>query len=361
MTPTSRSRRFALLAALLAGAGAACESLTTPEHASQRVSLVFLLESTAVDTTNLATGDTLDFVALAFTEPDSVLSLPKSQTWSSATDDTLRLLAPASAGRFVARRVGGDTVRVEAVVHTDVAGDVLLRGSARLTVRRELFFGEFVPEPPYRFGDLIAVTAPPEQRFSPGSQLVLEPDPAVMAVPRVPALTVGALGDSVLVLIVPAGFRSDTARLSSIQLDGRELRTRRSFFRASNDNDLDGLEFNDDSANASALAIPDTLLLSIHGAAADFPDAIDQDLFTFTLENPATLTFRLFWNVPSNLDFEIYYVDALGLRQDVHLANSLSTSGEEATVSLEARLQYFLRVYPEGTYVGPTTYIFLIE
>lgn len=356
-----RRRWLAGIPLLCSGMLAGCDALTTPEQASENLFLVIQLGA-GVDTANLTTGDTLDYVAFVASDVGSPGALPKSQSWTSS-QSAVRAVGGVTVGeRFVASRVASDTVRVEAVVATSAAGDVLLRGQAPVRVRTDRFFGQFVPSPPWRFLDIVAVVAPPEQRFNTNSQILFAPDAATFApsVTSVPGLIFERPNDSTIVLVVPAGFRSDSVQLTNLRPDGRSLASRRVVDRTSNDNDLDEPEPSDTIAQADSIPIPfDGDVFSIHGSAADLA-TVDRDFFTFTLTAPATVTFTLIWNVPSNLDFEVFYVDPILGKRTETTARNPSTSAEQATVDLVAGRKYYLRVFA-AEFVGPTTYLLVAQ
>lgn len=361
---TRQRRLTAILVVWLSGVLTGCDALTTPEQASENLFLVIQLGA-GVDTANLITGDTLDYIAFVASDVGSPGALPKSQSWTSSQSAVRAVGGVAVGERFVASRVASDTVRVEAVVATSVAGDVLLRGQAPVRVRTERFFGQFVPSPPWRFLDVVAVLAPPEQHFNASSQILFAPDPLTANVTAVPGIIFDRPNDSTIAVLVPAGFESEQVQLTNLRPDGRSLISRRVVDRVGNDNDLDAAEPNDTTFTATAVPIPlpgavfPNNVFSIHGDANDLATA-DQDYFTFTPETDITLTVSLLWNVPSNLDFEIFFFDIVGLRNNVVSARSTSTSFEQATADLVAGRDYFLRIFATSL-AAPTTYILVAE
>jgi hypothetical protein len=351
---------------LALAATAACDTLTTPEKRVVEYSVSIEPRPSVRDhPDSVTTGDTLRYL-VSVTSPDDPQFRIVSVGWSSGNDSLLRFVAATGTsgtqGIFFVRRTTGDAgVDVRAELVLNAAGQTFrLVGRDTLVVRRERFFGAFLPRT-VGFLDPLLVTAPPEQRFGTGSLVLFRPDSAVTTVNAVPAIPLLLRPDTMIVL-VPAGIVREPSPVAVTDVaGGRTVLSRTSLQRAAGDEDLDPLEPNDDVPAATRIAVPDTFALSLHGAAADVPNGTDRDLFTFSLPNPATLRFTLAWNVPSNLDFEIFTLDPLtGLRQTVVRAQSLSTSREETTATLEARLTYYLEIYP-ATYVGPTTYVLVIQ
>lgn len=352
MTPNPGSQAAAALAVLLLASALACDSLTTPEERTARLQLLLQVEG-AVDTANIQTGDTLDLVARVVTETDTVP--PKSQMWASASNDTLEVLA-ADAGRFRARRVGRDTAFVEAIVDTEFAGDVTLRGAVPVTIRGELFLGSVAPTT-VRFRDAIRVDAPAGQRFSDTTGILFTPDREASDLNFIPGFVRTPIDSASLTALVPAGFDSGRITLTGIASDGRTLDSQVTVTRLDTDTDRDGFENNDTEASAAEISVP----LGESVASIDREVETDVDFFKFVPSSSRSWTITLNWNVPSNLDFEVYHYDLLLVRVTDLNGDGTDTSGESGTTpTLQAGVTHFLRVYAADL-VAPTTYLLTIE
>lgn len=359
--------RRALVAVAFFVGPVACDSLTTPEEHRQSFQLLIGFEPTSADTTNIRTGDTLDLQVMVVTmgsEPNT--APPKSQTWASASNDTVRVLSE-TAGRFRASRVGRDTILVEAVVQTEAAGDQILRGARALTVTGELFHGSFNPTV-VLFGDTIKIDAPTElgqaQWFSANTQVNFTPDRDSTDLLVIPGFVISRTDSSSLRALVPAGIASGRITLTEIAPDGRQLDSDELLSRHSSDDDLDVSEPNNSEGDAKPIAVPlpDTLL-SVHRDT-------DEDYFEFSPSASGAFTITLTWNVPANLDFELYHFEAcnpldltcIGEEKETDSrAQSQDDRGEQATTTLDAGEEYFLRVYAAESLVAPTTYLLTIE
>lgn len=363
-----RSRRATHMLTVALTTLAGCADLTTPEKRTVDYQVFVVLDGPASsrDTVGaITTGDILQYRILVLSE--DALFLPQSEAWTSSDTAVLKPINP-DRGDFLARAVDAtklDTVRVVAFVEAE-GQLVRLEGADTFRVARERFFGAFSDTTP-QFLQQLRVTAPREQPFSPGTQLLFDTDRTSSDAPFVPAIVTQRLSDSVIVAVVPAGFTFLTtpAALTEIAPDGRVVVTRLRFVRDAGDSDLDLAESpqpNDTIETATSIAVPlGFAFLSIHGDK-DFPlDQQDRDFFTFSLAAQRALRFSIAWNVGSNLDFEVFSFDPILGTKQVHLSATSPSSllTEEGTVTLDPG-QYFLRVYP-ASFIGPTTYVLTIQ
>lgn len=343
-------RRLAFASLILAGV-AGCDSLTTPESTTEEVNLLVLPQAgSPTSDSTLVTGDSLAYDVFQVTQ--TALIVPLSQRWSVIDTSRVRVVNE-NTGRFFVRRTGMDTIVVEAVVSTAV-GNVTLVARRPIRVTDELFFGTLSPTT-VRFLNVVMVTAPPEQRFGAGSQILFAPDPAVTTLPFIPGIVLTRSGDGTFTAIVPAGIirSASPVAITAFQPDGRTLVSRQDATRAGGDTDLDAYEPNDaDAAPISAPPFPFGDVMSIDTDA-------DLDVYSFTLSAARTTTISLLWNVGSNLDFRLFRLDLLGRMSVLDGINDPTANTESATASLSAG-DYELEVFAK-TYVGPTTYILAIE
>lgn len=337
--------RLACASFILAGL-AGCDSLTTPESNTTELVIVVGPVTGGVNDTLLTTGDTIQYAAIAFLLPDSVIALVRSENWG-ASDSVLRRITPSDQGRFVARRLGRDTVRVRAVVKTDF-GDVTVVGQKAVRVTTERFFGTFTPTT-VAFRDLIIIKPPAggEQPFTDSTQILFAPDPAASALLFIPGIPIVRNADS-LVAVVPAGFATGSVALTSIAPNDRDLAARQPITRASGDNDLDPF----DRADSTRVGLPFVDVLSVH-------DPADVDVYEFTLTAPMTLTIDLLWNVASDLDFVVDTFSILGQRGEFFRGSLTDTSREGPHTRAFPARRYEMTVSAK-TYIGPTTYVMTI-
>lgn len=341
-----RIRPIVRISILLAAAFTGCDSLTTPESTSEEIRIVVVPESgSPQNDSTLTTGDTIAYDVFQVTEGAFVV--PRAQTWFASDTSIVRVLNDRT-GRFFVRRLGTDTIKVEAEIETNAAGNVTITGQRTIRVTQELFFGPLSPTT-VAFRDPLAVSAPPEQPLGPNTQVLLAADPASGDLTVIPGIVTGRTGNTGLTVVVPAGFTTSPVGLTDIQPDARTLISRRMIARAANDNDLDPF----DRADSTAIPIPFTDILSLH-------DSLDVDTYSFTLNEVTTLRFFIAWNVPSNLDLRLETFDLLERRVVVFESDDKNTSNEGPRTATLNPNRYELTVFHRG-YVGPTTYLILVE
>lgn len=365
-----RARTLWIACALPLVASLACESLTTPERRTVGYTLRVELnaESSALFSPEaLTTGDTLHYKLTVSREDGSVVPQGQvSATWSVSDTDRLSVVDPIE-GILFARRisgVNGDSVRVSVTVR-DGGQRFTLTGRQEVRVQQEAFFGTLSQTEGVRWRQLLTIEAPPEQRFSPNTEVLFEPDADLSQAAAVPGLIFpeGRPDDGTLVVLVPAGLTRELASLwlTDINGTGGVMPTWIRLTRDPDDDDLDPREPNNTEEEAKDLTLPlGATVLSIHGDADQPPGAADVDFFKIAVASRATYTFRLVWNIPSNLDFEVYYYDLNLVKQQLLTANSLDTSTEQGEATLEPGRVHFLRIFP-ASFQGPTTYVLTIQ